>query len=438
MNIFPSYQFHVFWSLIIIWMVTACGEGGPTTYYISSSGDDSRRGTSPETAWRSLDRVGGEMLHPGDSVLFRRGDRFSGFIRVRSSGTARDPIILSSYGGGNLPRLTNPVWDTLRDGNVIRVEGQYIRLEKLHFENGPAHPYSDDNARNGNIYDMGAVNFTASSAHCELRYCEIENYPVGVQSQGRHNRIYQSYFHDCNVVMCPPKWGPIAIFIGGSNNEVSYNFIRNYKGGGSGGFDGGAIEVDRMYFRGFGYGADSIQIHHNVSIENAGFAEPEAREINGGHRHLEIFQNLSYDYKWFIEFLHTSDTRIHHNVSIRTLPHMSDNDGVIRLHGSDYSITRNIFISGRGRQTFRPGDRERIAERDHNLYLSHDGSSEDPVGLAPAGGERILADYAPIGQLFHPDGRIKVPEPGPAGTVQARVPDLESHKLTPFTIHIPR
>ena len=46
------------------------------TYYVSSlSGDDSNNGTSPATAWKTIERVNRVIpsLKPGNSVLFERG-----------------------------------------------------------------------------------------------------------------------------------------------------------------------------------------------------------------------------------------------------------------------------------------------------------------------------------------------------------------------------
>lgn len=54
-----------------------------TAYYVSNDGDDNNDGLTPETAWRTLDKVsescgfdGNAILQPGDAVFFRRGDIF--------------------------------------------------------------------------------------------------------------------------------------------------------------------------------------------------------------------------------------------------------------------------------------------------------------------------------------------------------------------------
>lgn len=45
-----------------------------TAYYISNDGNDSADGTSPESAWATIDRLNQAELDYGDAVFFRRGD----------------------------------------------------------------------------------------------------------------------------------------------------------------------------------------------------------------------------------------------------------------------------------------------------------------------------------------------------------------------------
>ena len=73
----------------------------PTVYHISSSGDDRAAGTSPTTAWRSLNRTLTTPLAQGDSIRLERGSQwFDEVLRVPFlSGGA-----LSAYGNTSLPR----------------------------------------------------------------------------------------------------------------------------------------------------------------------------------------------------------------------------------------------------------------------------------------------------------------------------------------------
>ena len=73
-----------------------------TTYYVSAQGDDAQAGTSVATAWRTIDRVNSATFLPGDHVLFRGGETFTGgiWLRAASQGTPPQPIVVSSFGVG--------------------------------------------------------------------------------------------------------------------------------------------------------------------------------------------------------------------------------------------------------------------------------------------------------------------------------------------------
>lgn len=75
-------------------------------YYLSATGNDANTGTSPATAWRTIDKLNiafGAMAF-GDSVLFKRGDSFHGMALVMRSG-----ISFGAYGTGAKPKRTGLV-----------------------------------------------------------------------------------------------------------------------------------------------------------------------------------------------------------------------------------------------------------------------------------------------------------------------------------------
>jgi hypothetical protein len=88
-------------------MAAAAGskaEPGSSQYHVSSSGgDDSAAGTSPETAWRTLARASAHNFAPGDALLLKAGDRFSGQLAVESSGRPGQPLRIARYGAGPKP-----------------------------------------------------------------------------------------------------------------------------------------------------------------------------------------------------------------------------------------------------------------------------------------------------------------------------------------------
>jgi hypothetical protein len=71
-----------------------------TDYYVSPSGSDSNTGTSPEQAWKGIDRVNEAAFKAGDSIFFEGGRTFSGSVRfdANDSGTEANPVTVGSYG----------------------------------------------------------------------------------------------------------------------------------------------------------------------------------------------------------------------------------------------------------------------------------------------------------------------------------------------------
>ena len=76
-----------------------------TTYYVSSTGNDSNNGTSQGTAWQTIDRVNQitYQIQPGDQILFQRGGHFRGGLIWGTSGSAASPVVIGAYGTGDAP-----------------------------------------------------------------------------------------------------------------------------------------------------------------------------------------------------------------------------------------------------------------------------------------------------------------------------------------------
>jgi hypothetical protein len=380
----------------------------------------------------AVDFKGGDVIH------FNRGDKWTGKFKVTESGDSENPIRFTSYGNGAIPKLSNPDWDYNWDGVVMRVSGDYIVIEKLHFFDGAAHPDEENKDKHENVYDMGAVNLTRETEHCTVQYCEFEDYPIGVQSQGKYNKIFQNYFHDCNRGMCLPFWGPIGVFSGGSYDEISYNYIINYKGGGSGGFDGGAIEIDHfMWGAGhIGYGADYIKIHHNISIENAGFLEPEGLDSTRGNNYLDVYSNFSDDFKWFISDDDLNHSTVRNNTSLRVLPWQKKLEFVLIIQGVENKVRNNVFIVANNLTAFTG---EIPFEQNYNLYYSHDQSVSDPVGREIDATEEILSDWKELSpELYDSSGKILRPEPDKNGVIKAWVPTDTKYEFESFSIILPQ
>lgn len=76
-----------------------------TTYYLSAAGDDSASGRSAGEAWRSLGKVNATIFQPGDSILLRSGDNWTGQLWPKGSGTQGQAIVIDRFGVGPKPRI---------------------------------------------------------------------------------------------------------------------------------------------------------------------------------------------------------------------------------------------------------------------------------------------------------------------------------------------
>ena len=70
-----------------------------TVYYVSAGGNDANDGRSPESAWKTVEKVSEAALLSGDGVLFKRGDLFRGMIVTKSG------VSYGAYGEGEKPRI---------------------------------------------------------------------------------------------------------------------------------------------------------------------------------------------------------------------------------------------------------------------------------------------------------------------------------------------
>ncbi|HET6355817.1 family 20 glycosylhydrolase [Streptomyces sp.] len=117
------------------------------TYYIDcTEGHDDAAGTSPTTAWRSLEKVRNRYFGPGDKVLLRRGVTCQGTLSLTgASGDPGNPVIISDYGTSTSPAKI--------DGNgatqaIDLVNPEYVELSNLEVTN-PVPPTASTDIRRG-------------------------------------------------------------------------------------------------------------------------------------------------------------------------------------------------------------------------------------------------------------------------------------------------
>jgi hypothetical protein len=380
-----------------------------TNYYINSrSGDDSNTGTTKDQAWKGLENLGKNKFSPGDSILFARGSSYTGGFAFNNSGTADKPIVFSTYsvgvdvilktprteltpifekyGAGPAPSFTNPDWNVL-DGNIFKIEGNYIVVDGFYFHDNTNPPSSDK--KNKNVQKMGAVYFALGTHHNIVKNCEFFHTPVGIKIKGTYSKAIHNYLHDCSIMMAY-SWGPIAIMVTGSNNEVAYNHIENYGAyGGPYGSDGGAVELDGVDDD---FKANNVNIHHNTSINNHGFLEIAARNVDS----ITIAYNLSDDRNQFIGG-GGFKVNILNNTVIRTREPNVDRYVFWTFNPTLTTaiVRNNIFYIAPDFKVFGPVKkvtghvRVVFGEQPHSNNLYYSVGDSDPIGIKPGKGDMI-------------------------------------------------
>lgn len=380
------------------------------TYYVDGlSGSDTNDGLSMDHPIRSLDKAGQIELQPGDSLLFRRGSDFDGYLKIKYSGTASKNIVLSSYGDKNqpLPKFTNSGFTDKNFGNCIRLQGRYIVLDELYFYNTLSLPDNFPATSFLTVWQMGAVYIDTNASNCIVRNLEIENCAVGIKSYGSNIIIENNYIHDCNRVLAKWGWGPIGIWLGADYQEVRYNRVFNYRAedpriewgsGIGGGADGGAIEIDDARKN-----KTHISIHHNYTKDCQGFMEVTHRDVaqNPVYEGFMIHHNISDDYQQFIALWDGAKCKIENNTIIRRKVNVND-WGVFNIteDNSKNLIRNNIIVVEKNIQVFNVGLRM-VRHPDNiisnNLYYAATGTlvmgAEGP-GQFPVYGNPDFKNYA--------------------------------------------
>ena len=91
---------------VVICFLCFCSQIHGQTYYVDArKGRDSNSGYSPNDAWKTLRQVNITTFQPGDSILFRAGQKWEGMLYPRGSGAAGRPIVISRYGNGKMPKI---------------------------------------------------------------------------------------------------------------------------------------------------------------------------------------------------------------------------------------------------------------------------------------------------------------------------------------------
>ncbi|HEX2395141.1 MAG TPA: right-handed parallel beta-helix repeat-containing protein [Bacteroidales bacterium] len=203
---------------------------GIDVYYVSPDGDDENPGTQ-DKPWKSVDKVNGIELEPGDSVFFKGGAMFVGMLKLDStdSGDQSMNVVISSYGEGKA---------TINGGKDRALYAQacnYLLIKNIGF--------SGDGRKEGNLTDGVLV---MNSDFVQVERIEVQGFQhSGLHISGCDNaRITRVYAHDNgfagihvtgSIMNDPEKYDNHNLYIGycvAENNPGDPTVLKNHSGNG--------------------------------------------------------------------------------------------------------------------------------------------------------------------------------------------------------------
>ncbi len=257
-----------FYPMVVCFFLLISSTTFATTYYVDPSSTSSVANGTLASPWKTIAQVnaGATALNPGDMVLFKRGQTYSGRLNIPSSGTAASPITYGNYGTGNLPEFDNTITDIIRIYNK-----QYVVIDGIKIVDNSIS--TTDHTTQAKISYAIVLD---NSPNCTIKNCDISLVGVGISATAGSNNttITGNYMHNMRMVRNTPTsvnpdddYGANPMVIGSSNNTISYNRFEDcWAISYDYGYDGGAVEL-------FGSTINNNKIIYNTAINCNGFTE---------------------------------------------------------------------------------------------------------------------------------------------------------------------
>ena len=258
-----------------------------TTYYVDPSSTSATANGSLASPWKTIAQVnsGATLLNPGDMVLFKRGQTFSGKLNIPRSGTAASPIVYGNYGTGNLPEFNNAVSD------IINISSkQYVVIDGIKIIDNSIS--TTDHTIQAKI--SYAINID-NSPNCTIKNCDISLVGVGISvtTGSDYTTITGNYMHNMRMVRNTPTsvnpdddYGANPMVIGSSNNTITYNrFEECWALSYDYGYDGGAVEL-------FGNTMNNNKVMYNTAINCNGFMEVGSSTNGVANNNVIAYNNI--------------------------------------------------------------------------------------------------------------------------------------------------
>jgi hypothetical protein len=350
-------------------------EGKPSarSYYVDcEAGNDRRKATSPERAWKTLARANRARLRPGDRLLLKRGCTWSGPLVASWRGTSARPIVIGSYGAGSLPKIENAP-----DGNVVVIDGMHLILEQLHARADA--PPRDPNCQNQPVGWRAGFVFGDRASYNTLRSSVATELAAGVHisTHSHHNRVLNNRLVGNTYMSVNTKGGreddsgAWGLVVRGRNNEIAYNYFSGNNAWCSYDFgqEGASVEV----FEGRGN-----NIHHNRSINDTTFSELGSTGIkaSGNTFAYNLYVNTRHRVTQFLvvrganDWLGATPQTYVHNNTVYLTGAQSGGVSCFAVCGADILTLRNNILWVNGRATYADAS----FPESNNIYWSDNGA----------------------------------------------------------------
>jgi len=215
----------------------------PTYYVDATGGADGNTGLSPAQAWQTIAHVNAQAFVAGDSILFKRGETWTGTALVPpSSGAAGNRITFADYGSG-----AKPIIDGNDAVNCVFCSG----LSYLTFENIEATQGLDAGFHFDTSYD---ITLTECDAH----------------EAGNDNLLFITDCYNCtvtggefyNTYQRVPGTNNAGIEIADGCHDILISGVESYDNAGGAGYSGLGLTI---------HSHAATRLPYNVRVENSIF-----------------------------------------------------------------------------------------------------------------------------------------------------------------------
>jgi hypothetical protein len=257
-------------TILVMMLCLVYGYTQAATYYVDPSSTAATANGSLATPWKTLAQVNSNMslFQPGDQILFKRGQKFSGNLTISRSGTAGNPIVFGAYGTGAAPLFYGT-------GSAITslfylYNRSYVTFYGLNISDTTIS--ETDRTIQSNIQRAFYVDGTSNNI--VIRKCRLDRVGVGAYFVGPGNTIDSCDIGNMRMVRNTPTsvnnnddYGANPVVISSANNVITNSYFHDcWAMSFDYGYDGGAIEF-------YGDGSSNNFIAYNTMVDCNGVVE---------------------------------------------------------------------------------------------------------------------------------------------------------------------